>query len=95
MVTTLDDKKRLAIGERLADLKAFQELIISNDQKLIDACPYEDDRDRLRSMLEDDRSLPRLIIIVVRNRKNKWQANSKQPRAEFNKKWQHLQVKIL
>ena len=35
MVTTLEDTKRLAIGERLADLEAFQNLIISNDQKLI------------------------------------------------------------
>jgi len=47
MVTTLDDTKRLAI-ERLADLRAFQNLIISNEQKLIDACPYEDIRSRLR-----------------------------------------------
>jgi hypothetical protein len=39
MVTTLDDTKRLPIGERLADLKALQNLIISNDRKLIDAYP--------------------------------------------------------
>jgi hypothetical protein len=39
MVTTLDDTKRLAIGERLANLKALQNLIISNDRKLIDAGP--------------------------------------------------------
>jgi len=39
MVTTLEDTKRLAIGERLADLKGLQNLIVSNDQKLIDACP--------------------------------------------------------
>jgi len=39
MVTTLEDIKRLPIGERLAELKGFQNLIISNDQKLIDACP--------------------------------------------------------
>ncbi len=38
MVTTLDDTKRLEIGERLADVKALQNLIIQNDQKLIDAC---------------------------------------------------------
>ena len=55
MVTTLDDTKRLALGERLADLKAFQNLIISNDCKLIDACPYEDIRARLQNMLEDGR----------------------------------------
>lgn len=39
MVTTLEDIKRLSIGERLADLKTLQKLIISNDRKLIDACP--------------------------------------------------------
>ena len=39
MVTTLEDIKGLSIGERLADLKALQNLIISNDRKLIDACP--------------------------------------------------------
>ena len=38
MVTTLEDIKRLSIGERLADLKALQNLIISNDRKLINAC---------------------------------------------------------
>jgi hypothetical protein len=51
MVTTLDDTKRLAIAERLADLKAFQNLIISNGQKLIDACPDEDVRKRLQICL--------------------------------------------
>ena len=54
MVTTLDDTKRLAIAERLADLKAFQNLIISNEQKVIDACPDEDVRKCLQNMLEDD-----------------------------------------
>jgi hypothetical protein len=39
MVTTLEDIKGLSIGERLADLKALQNLIISNARKLIDACP--------------------------------------------------------
>ena len=38
MVTTLDDTKRVALGERLADVKGLQNLIISNDRKLIDAC---------------------------------------------------------
>jgi len=39
MVTTLEDIKELPSGERLADLKALQNLIISNGQKLIDTCP--------------------------------------------------------
>jgi len=65
MVTTLDDTKRLAIAERLADLKAFQNLIISNEQKLIDACPDEDVRKRLQSMLEDDQKNLGIIETVI------------------------------
>ncbi|MBD2104835.1 hemerythrin domain-containing protein [Leptolyngbya sp. FACHB-261] len=65
MATTLDDTKRLAIGERLADLKAFQNLIISNDQKLIDVCPYDDVRERLQNMLEDDRKNLGIIETVI------------------------------
>ncbi|MBD1830403.1 hemerythrin domain-containing protein [Microcoleus vaginatus GB1-A2] len=65
MVTTLDDTKRAAIGERLADLKAFQSLIISNDQKLIDACPDEDVRKRLQNMLEDDQKNLGIIETVI------------------------------
>ena len=38
MVTMLEDIKRLPIGERLADCKALQNLIISKVQKLIDTC---------------------------------------------------------
>jgi len=65
MLTTLEDTKRLAIGERLADLKAFQNLIISNDQKLIDACPDEDVRKRLQNMLEDDQKNLGIIETVI------------------------------
>jgi hemerythrin superfamily protein len=65
MVATLDDTKRLMIGERLADLKAFQSLIISNDQKLIGECPYEDIRKRLQNMLEDDQKNLGIIETVI------------------------------
>jgi hemerythrin superfamily protein len=65
VVTTLDDTKRLAIAERLADLKEFQNLIISNDQKLIDACPYLDIRERLENMLSDDRKNLGIIDTVI------------------------------
>jgi hemerythrin superfamily protein len=54
MVTTLDDTKRMAIAEKLADMKAIQNLIISNEQQLLNACPYQDVRERLQNMLEDD-----------------------------------------
>lgn len=65
MVTTLDDTKRMAIAERLADLKAFQNLIISNDQKLIAICPDQDVRDRLQNMLEDDQKNMGIIDTVI------------------------------
>lgn len=65
MVTSIDDTKRLAIGERLADLRAFQNLIISNEQKLIDACPYEDVRERLQNMLSDDQKNLGIIDTVI------------------------------
>lgn len=65
MVTTLDDTKRMMIGERLADLKAFQNLIISNEQKLIEVCPYGDVRERLQNMLEDDQKNLGIIDTVI------------------------------
>jgi len=65
VVTTLDDTKRMMIGERLADLKAFQNLIISNDQKLLDACPYSDIRERLQTMFQDDQKNLGIIETVI------------------------------
>lgn len=65
MVTTLDDTKRLLIGERLADLRRFQEFIIANDQKLIDICPDQDIRDRLQNMLNDDQKNLGIIDTVI------------------------------
>lgn len=65
MVTTLDDTKRLAIAERLADLRAFQAFILSNDQKILAACSYEDIRERLQNMLEDDQKNLGIIDTVI------------------------------
>ncbi|MBD2121483.1 hemerythrin domain-containing protein [Trichocoleus sp. FACHB-262] len=65
MVTTLDDAKRLAIAERLADLRALQAFILSNDQKLIEACPYQDVRERLQNMLADDQKNIGIIDTVI------------------------------
>ncbi|MEP0871273.1 hemerythrin domain-containing protein [Trichocoleus desertorum AS-A10] len=65
MVTTLNDTKRLAIAERLADLRALQAFILSNDQKLIEACPYQDVRERLQNMLADDQKNLGIIDTVV------------------------------
>lgn len=65
MVTTLNDAKRLAIGEKLADMRATQNLIISNDEKLLVNCPDQDVRERLQKMLEDDRKNLGVLETVI------------------------------
>ncbi|HEY9662554.1 MAG TPA: DNA nickase, partial [Allocoleopsis sp.] len=66
MVVKLDDQKRQAIGEKLADMKAVQNLIISNEQALIRLCPDQDVRDRLQNMISDDqKNLGVLDTVIV------------------------------
>lgn len=65
MVVTLDDTKRIAIGQKLADMKAMQELIISNEQKLIQACTDQDIRKRLQDMLNDDQKNMGVLDTVI------------------------------
>jgi hemerythrin superfamily protein len=55
MVVTLDDTKRLAIAQKLADVKAVQNLIISSEQKLIGEITDEEIRKRLQDFIQDDR----------------------------------------
>jgi hypothetical protein len=55
MVSTIDDTKRLVIATKLADMKALQNLLISNEEKLIQDCTEDDIHKRLQDMLEDDR----------------------------------------
>ena len=54
MAMTIDDTKRMAIAMKLADMKAVQELLISNEQKFIPLVNDADIADRLRDMLKDD-----------------------------------------
>jgi hemerythrin superfamily protein len=65
MAVSLNDEKRRMIGERLADLQSFQNLILSNDQKLINVCPYDDVRERLQNMLQDDQKNLGIIETVI------------------------------
>lgn len=55
MVLTLDDTKRMAIGSKLADMKALQQLLISNEEKVLSSITDSDIRDRFQKMLDDDR----------------------------------------
>lgn len=65
MVSTIDDTKRSAIATRLADMKIKHELLISNEQKLIDAIDDGDLRKRLSSMLEDDQKNLGILATVI------------------------------
>ncbi|GAC1470186.1 MAG: hypothetical protein NVSMB70_15280 [Chamaesiphon sp.] len=66
MVSTLDDTKRIAIATKLADMKALQNLLISNEQTLIKAVNDDDIRHRLQDMLNDDqKNLGVLDTVIV------------------------------
>jgi hemerythrin superfamily protein len=66
MVTTLDDTKRAAIATELADMKALQNLLISNEQKIISAIDDQEIRDRIQKMLDDDqKNLGVLDTVIV------------------------------
>lgn len=65
MVITLDDTKRLAIGQKLADIKAIQELIIANEQMFISAIPDQEIVKRLRDFLEDDKKNMGVLDTVI------------------------------
>jgi hemerythrin superfamily protein len=65
MPVTLDDTKRLAIGTALADMKAVQNLLISNEQKFISEISDGDIGDNIRKMLEDDRKNLGVLDTVI------------------------------
>jgi hemerythrin superfamily protein len=53
-MVSLTDEKRAALAEKLAGMKAIQNLIISNEQEFINQCDDAEIRDRLQKMLSDD-----------------------------------------
>jgi hemerythrin superfamily protein len=66
MVSTIDDKKRLSIATKLADMKVLQNLLISNEQRFIQDCTDEEIRKHLQNMLEDDqKNLGVLDTVIV------------------------------
>ncbi|GAP96562.1 hemerythrin domain-containing protein [Leptolyngbya sp. NIES-2104] len=65
MVATMDDTKRLAIATKLADIKAVQELIISNEQKFISATTDSELVKRFQDMLKDDQKNLGIIDTVI------------------------------
>jgi hemerythrin superfamily protein len=65
MVATLDDTKRSAIAVRLADMKAFQELIIANEQTLVSQVNDSEIQKRLQDMLDSDRKNLGVLETVI------------------------------
>lgn len=65
MPATLNDEKRSAIAEKLADMKAIQSLIIENEQVFLQECNDAGLRDRLEDMLEDDRKNLEIVETAI------------------------------
>jgi hemerythrin superfamily protein len=65
MPVTLDDTKRIALGQKLADMKAVQELIMSGEQMLISAIPDQEITKRLQDFLQDDQKNMGVIDTVI------------------------------
>jgi hemerythrin superfamily protein len=65
MVATLTDEKRLAIAEKLADMKVIQNLLIANEEQFLQEYNDSDISDRFRKMLEDDRKNLGILETVI------------------------------
>ncbi|MEH2251055.1 hemerythrin HHE cation-binding protein [Nostoc sp.] len=77
MVVALDDTKRSAIATELADLKAIQELLIANEQKVLPAVSNDQEiSKRLTDFLKDDQENLTVIEQVI----SKFGGGSAQPR---------------
>ncbi|MCC5625745.1 hemerythrin HHE cation-binding protein [Nostoc sp. CHAB 5715] len=77
MVVALDDTKRSAIATELADLKAIQELLIANEQKVLPAVSNDQEiSKRLNDFLKDDQENLTVIEEVI----SKFGGGSVQPR---------------
>ena len=65
MVSTLPDQKRLAIAEKLADMRAVQNLLIANEQQFLQETNDKEIVDRISKVLEDDQKNLGIIETVI------------------------------
>ncbi|MBR8832270.1 MAG: DNA nickase [Chroococcopsis gigantea SAG 12.99] len=65
MTAILTDEKRAALAEKLADIKAGQELIIANEEQFISEIEDKEISDRIRKMLEDDKKNLGVLETVI------------------------------
>ncbi|MBW4684609.1 MAG: hemerythrin HHE cation-binding protein [Komarekiella atlantica HA4396-MV6] len=76
-MVVVDDTKRSAIATELADLKAIQELLIANEQKVIPVVSNDQEiSQRLNDFLKDDQKNLKVIEEVI----SKFGGGSPQPR---------------
>jgi hypothetical protein len=61
----LTDEKCIAIAEKLASIRAIQNLLIADEQQFIQECSDTDICDRLRRMVEDDQKNLGIIETVM------------------------------
>ncbi len=65
MPVTLDDAKRSAIAMKLADMRAIQELLMSNEERFIREGADQEISNRFQSMLDDDRKNMGVLETVI------------------------------
>ena len=65
MAVTLDDAKRTAIGSKLADMKAIQELLISAEQQLLSEVKDDQIQNDIQKMLESDQKNIGILDTVI------------------------------
>jgi hypothetical protein len=70
MVSTIPDQKRMAIAEKLASIKAVQELLIANEQQFLQESTDSEISDRFRKMLEDDQKNMGIIKCKAKCKQN-------------------------
>lgn len=65
MVSTLEQSKRATMAEKLADMRAIQNLIVDNEEVFINETSDQEIRDRLEDMLEDDRKNLEILETII------------------------------
>lgn len=65
MTMTLTDEKRTAIAEKLAGMRAVQNLLVANEQQFHKECSDGDICDRMQDMLDDDQKNLGILETVI------------------------------
>ncbi|WP_413160885.1 hemerythrin domain-containing protein [Capilliphycus salinus ALCB114379] len=86
MPITLTDAKRATIAQKLADMRAIQNLILNNERQFIQECSDNDIRSRLQDMIEDDEKNLGIIETTITQ-----YGNPAEPKEKVQKMVNHAQ----